>query len=296
VSKAETAGGAPDEPASPGLTGPGAMPADDERVPGLGAQFGRTRASFSRLFRAHVDLAKAEIGEIVDQLKMLAALAGVVFVLALLVGNLLYVGGFLFLGEWLFGSMGWGLAHGVLLGVALIVALGLGIVGASRGAAVTSFLVALALAIVLALVMGSNIAYDTSAAVGTQLVSPLNSPGMVAGLSGVIIGAVIFAVLLWRVGGGGGAAGGLLLGVLLGGILGWLIGGAPWTWPPAVGLAITVGLLAWPILNVIVAWPQLDPAERFARLKPQQSIEAANETRAWLEEQWRNRRPTPGRK
>ena len=40
-------------------------------------------------------------------------------------GTLLWVGGFLFLGEWLFGSIGWGLAHGLLFGIGLIVALGL---------------------------------------------------------------------------------------------------------------------------------------------------------------------------
>jgi hypothetical protein len=272
------------------------MPADDERGPGLGAQFGRTRASFSRLLRAHVDLARAEIGEIMGQIRMMASLAGIALVLALLVGNLLYVGGFLFLGEWLFGSMGWGLAHGVLLGVALIVALGLGIVGGTRGAAVTSFLIAFALVVVLEWVLGTNTAYNASVTVAGGLVSPFDSPGVVAGLSGLVVGAVIFTILLWRVAGGTGALAGLVAGAIVGGILGWLIGGAPWTWPPAAGFSITVGLLAWPILNVIISLPQLDPAERFARLKPQQSIDAANETKAWLEEQWRNRRPTLGRK
>jgi hypothetical protein len=272
------------------------MPADDDRGPGLGAQFGRTRASFTRLLRAHVALARAEIGEILGQLKMLATLAGVVFVLALLVGNMLYIGGFLFVGEWLFGSIGWGLAHGTLLGVAIIVALGLGILGAGRGAAATSLLIAVVLSVLLAWVIGSNIAYNASASVAGQLVSPLNGAGVVAGLSGAVVGAVIFAMLLWRVARGTGVVVGVVLGAVVGGILGWLIGGAPWTWPPAFGLAITAGLLAWPILNVIIAWPRLDLAERFGRLAPRQSIEAAKETRAWLEEQWRNRRPTPGRK
>ena len=59
--------------------------------------------------------------------------------------------------------------------------------------------------------------------------------------------------------------------------------------------AILIGLVSWPMLNVILAYPSLDPAERFARLNPRQSIEAANETRDWLEEQWQTRLPKRGK-
>ena len=45
--------------------------------PGLRAQFGATVAAGRRLFRAHVDLAKAEVGEIVDEVKRMVALIGV---------------------------------------------------------------------------------------------------------------------------------------------------------------------------------------------------------------------------
>src|SRR5688572_164441 len=62
-------------------------------------QFGRTRSSFSRLVRAHIDLFKAEIGEIIDKVKFMGTLAGVALIVLLFVGNMLYVGGFLFLGE-----------------------------------------------------------------------------------------------------------------------------------------------------------------------------------------------------
>ncbi len=103
-------------------------------------------------------------------------------------------------------------------------------------------------------------------------------------------------LVFWRMGGGGGALGGLIFGFVIGLLLGWLIGGAPWTWPPAVGFSITIGLLAWPLFAAALAWPGLDVGERFSRLYPRQSIEAANETKAWLEEQWQTRRPTRGRK
>jgi hypothetical protein len=54
--------------------------------------------------------------------------------------------------------------------------------------------------------------------------------------------------------------------------------------------------VAWPILNLIFAYPHLDPAARFKRLYPQQSIDAMEETRTWLEEQWQTRLPTRGNK
>ena len=89
-------------------------------VRGLGEQISATKASFGRLWRAHVNLLKAEFNEIASQLKQIATLAGVALGIALMTGTLLYVGGWLFMGEWLFGSIGWGLAHGVLFGLALI--------------------------------------------------------------------------------------------------------------------------------------------------------------------------------
>ena len=247
------------------------------------------------LFHAHVALFRAEVDQIVGELKVLATLAGIALGIAFMTGVLVWVGGFLFLGEWLFGSIGWGLAHGLLFGLGLIVALVLAMVGGSGRRAALSFVLVLVIVVVVALLCGLNLAYNAAASVATNLVSPLNSPGVVALLGGIIVGALLFAVLLAFVGGLRGAIAGLFLGAFLGIFGGWLIGGAPWTWPPAVGFAITIGLIAWPILNVIFSWSSLDPAARFSRLYPRQSIEAANETKAWLEEQWQTRLPKRGK-
>lgn len=247
------------------------------------------------LFHAHVALFRAEVDQIVGELKVLATLAGIALGIAFMTGVLVWVGGFLFLGEWLFGSIGWGLAHGLLFGLGLIVALVLAMVGGSRRRAVLSFVLVVVIVVVVALLCGLNVANNAAASVASNLVSPLNSPGVVALLGGIIVGALLFAVLLAFVGGLRGAIGGLFLGAFLGIFGGWLIGGAPWTWPPAVGFAITIGLIAWPILNVIFNWSSLDPAERFSRLYPRQSIDAANDTKAWLEEQWQTRLPKRGK-
>ena len=71
-----------------------------------------------RLFQAHIELLKAEFNDILGELKVLATQAGIALGIALMTAILLWVGGFLFLGEWLFGSIGWGLAHGLLFGIA----------------------------------------------------------------------------------------------------------------------------------------------------------------------------------
>lgn len=246
------------------------------------------------LLHAHIELLKAELNDILGELKVLASQAGLALGIALMTAVLLWVGGFLFLGEWLFGSIGWGLAHGLLTGVAAIVALALGIVGAKARYTAFSFLVALVIVIAIALLCGINVAYNAVESVVPNLAGPLNAPGVVALLSGLVVGAILFGVLLAFVGGVRGAIGGIVLGAILGALVGWLIAGAPWTWPPAVGFAITVGLVAWPVLNLIFAFPSLDPAARFARLYPRQSIDAANETREWLEEQWQTRLPKRG--
>jgi hypothetical protein len=264
--------------------------------PSVRGQFGRTRSSFGRLISAHLGLLRAEISEIVGQLKMMATLGGIVLALLLTMANMLYIGGFLFIGEWLFGSIGWGLAHGTLFALGLALVLVLAIVGASRATAILSFAVATLLTIGLALLLGSNLAYTSAANVAAQLAAPVNSASAVAIIAGVVIVGVLFALMLARVGGRSGAVGGLVLGAFLGIILGFLIGGAPWTWPPAMGFAITIGLIAWPIINFVLAWPKLDVGKRFSQLYPKQTIETVTESREWLENQWRSRLPKLGKK
>lgn len=267
-----------------------------EQVASLLEEFGHTRSSFSRLVRAHIDLFKAEIGAIVSQVGTMAGLAGAALGVALLVANMLYIGGFLFAGEWLFGSMGWGLAHGLLFGIGLIVALLLLFLGAEGMSIALSFVGTLVVMLVVGLLTGSNMGYSLADQTAANLASPLNSPGVVALIAGAILGAVLFALMLARVAGRGGFIGGLFLGLVIGALVGWLIAGAPWTLPPAAGFAITIGLMSWPILAFVFAWPGIDLEERFGSLAPRQSMEAVNETRAWLEEQWQTRQPKLGRK
>jgi hypothetical protein len=276
-------------------SGPGPAPSDPA-TPGLGAQFGRTRAAFARLFRAHVDLLKAELGEIIGIVGSMAAKGALALALALLLGIMLYVGGLLFLGEWLFGSIGWGLAHGVLLPIGGIVALVLGIVGGTRGPALLSLAIATLLAVALGVLLGTNVLHSSAQYFAGTLGPPLDSAGVIGALAGLVIVGGLFAILFFRLAGGAGALGGLLLGGLIGALLGFVASAGEWAWGPAVGLAIGIGLIAWPILNIAFTWPRLDVEKHFARLAPRQTMAAFEETRTWMEEQWQSRSPKLGRK
>ncbi len=90
--------------------------------PGLRDQIGATRNAAMALVQAHIELAKAELSVIGGELAKLIGLIVAAIVLVLFAVSLLILGGSLFLGEWLFGSMGWGILHGVLLFVALAIA------------------------------------------------------------------------------------------------------------------------------------------------------------------------------
>jgi len=216
----------------------------------------------------------------------IVALGVAALVVGLLVAIMLYVGGFLFLGEWLFGSMGWGLAHGVFFGIALIVLLAMAILGAPTGRSVLAFVLSVLVVIGLALLMGSSVTYDLSAQVAAQLAAPFDSPAVIAALTGAILVGILLTILPWRLAGAGAAVLGLGIGLILGAILGVVVGGVQWSWPPAVGFAITIGLIVWPILHVGLVWPAIDIEARFSRLQPKQSMEAFEQTREWLEERW----------
>ncbi|HEX5828710.1 MAG TPA: hypothetical protein VFY23_14380, partial [Candidatus Limnocylindrales bacterium] len=81
--------------------GPGPQPR------GLKQQAGATRDALIALVRAHIDLAKAEASEIGDEIKVVAAAVGVAIAAVIFIAFLVPIGIALFLGEWLFGSLGW---------------------------------------------------------------------------------------------------------------------------------------------------------------------------------------------
>jgi hypothetical protein len=207
---------------------------------------------------------------------------GCLFVLAIF----LPAGLFLFLGEWLFGSIGWGVLHGSLLlvGIAIqAIYMAIGTPGGRVGrdlafAALLGIFSGIALALDL-----TNRGWVEAAARILPDADPVSRPLLVAVIAIAILGGIVGLILGWPRGGGATAAG-LLGGVILGGLIGALTAIAL---GPRVGAAVgvTVGLIAWPLVTSIsVARRGVDVDALKARFYPEASIETAKETIAWLRE------------
>ncbi len=261
------------ETGSAGGTGPANEPA-----PGLREQLGRTRKALFALIGSHVALAKAEFSEIADQLKRIAGLAGVALLLLFLTAMLIFVGLLLFLGETLFGSMGWGVLLGSELLIAVAAVLILAIFELGAGRATTAFLIALGVA----LVAGGLLAIDW-AAVSRNNTSLPAQPWVAIASGAVLLGIV--AALLGSNFGRSIASAAAIAGVIVGALLGWLASAGP---GPRVAIAIGIAilLLIWPITAAVLLFRQgIDTKKLRERFMPDQTIETTKETIEWVRAQ-----------
>ncbi len=250
----------------------------------LRSQVGATIEAAKRLLRAHVELAKTEIGEIVGEVKRMVALAGVALGALVMVGLLLTVGLILFLGEWLFGSIGWG----VLLGTALLIdvavialLLALDVKGARLS---SSLLVALIVGVGVGLLLGLDLTHRGWTALGDSVASAYN-----ADTRAVLLAAGVSAGVLALLGFAGGIRDGL--GHALGRLLVWgIIGLAVGLFtvlsiPPTVGAAVGVlaGLIAWPVVaGRDLMRTGVDGDAIAKKFMPEQTIELTKETIEWV--------------
>jgi hypothetical protein len=219
--------------------------------PGLRRQLGATRDAIIALVRAHIDLARAEASEIGGEIQSVAIGAGIAIGALILAAFLVPIGTALFLGEWLFGSLGWG----VLLGTEALVLLGSAAVLGSLGAGRVARAIALAFGagVLVAILFGTNAPNLLYVAIAEQF-GPGIDPGwaaLVAGLvSGLVIGGLLGLLAGARRGTRGDAGAGLVGGAILGGIFGALIGGGvrlaqdEGSRPMIVGVLIVGGVCA----------------------------------------------------
>jgi hypothetical protein len=243
---------------------------------------GATREAVLRAVRAHIDLAKAEFDEIKGEVARAAGLGAAAFGCLVLLAFLVPIGLGLFLGEWLFGSIGWGLLHATLLLLALTVLMGTLILRV-RGLPAL-FLVALIIGVVGALLLGPSLPNEAWRRIGesTNLgVEPGVRPLVVGTLVGAIVLGVLGALLGGRAAGGGGAVGGLFAGAILGAVVG-AFSAITFGWQVGIALGIAIGLLAWPILmGAKVARDGVDTEELKSRFWPQTTIDTTKETIEW---------------
>jgi len=279
----------PPPPPSGGTPPPPPPPKPKANAPkpkpvGLRDQFQRTIEAGRRLATAHIDLAKAELSVILADVKQVAALVGIAIALLLYILLLVPVGTALFLGEWIFGSMGWGILHGTLFSIGSAVILVLIALRISRTYIAGTLVLAAAVGVVVGVVLGlamPNAAYASIA----ESAAPGSETGMGPLLVGVAIWGAVFAlvglVLGARASGAGGAIGGLFVGAIAGALFGAF---TAISFSPQVGaaLGVTVTLVLWPALAALrlrgYDWEALKQ-----RFMPQASIDAALETKAYVE-------------
>jgi uncharacterized membrane protein YqjE len=247
-------------------------------APGLGEQLGRTRAALLGLVRSHINLARAEFSEIADEVKRAAALGGIALMLFFMTGILIVVGMLLFLGEAIFGSIGWGLLDGAELLIAAIVLLLLAIVDLSPGRAVTAFIVALGVGLVVA----GLLAADWN---GFAQRNPSLPAAVVLSVGAGIVIVAALGVVLAASFGRGPTIGALLAGAVVGALLGWLASFGPGLRVgSALGLAAL--LLFWPIVAAVIVFRHgIDTAKLKDRFVPDQTIATTKETIEWVREQ-----------
>jgi hypothetical protein len=231
---------------------------------------------------AHVELAKAELGAIKGEVARAAALGGAAIALLILLSLLVTIGGLLFLGEWLFGSIGWG----VLLGAELLVALAVMFV--LQALRVRGLGLDIAIALVIGVLVGIALALGLPNQAFTRLGEALNlgidpavRPLATGAVLVAILGALVGLFLGARAGSGGAAIGGLFIGAIFGAIVGAFLS---ITFGPraGAGLGVATFLAAWIGLHVArVARQGIDTEELGRRFYPATTIDTTKESIEW---------------
>jgi hypothetical protein len=162
--------------------------------PSLRAEIKATRDAVKRLVGSHVELAKAEVGEILGEVKRVAALVGIAIAAGIAAGLLLAVGLPLFLGEWIFGSIGWGILHGLLLLIAVAVAAIVSALGVGSSAIGRAFVVGLISGVAAGIVLGLNLTNRGWGLAGDTLL-PLSDPGSRPLATALVVLPIVAAVL-----------------------------------------------------------------------------------------------------
>jgi hypothetical protein len=260
-----------------------------ESPPGLREQLAATIAAGLRIGRAHVALARAEFAGILAEGQRVGILAGIAAALVLFVLLLVPVGGTLFVGEWLFGSIGWGLLLGSELAIGAAVLLVLNALYVPADLMTRRLVIALLAGIAVAVVLAFNLPHQAFTTIGSSALTSID-PGprpLVVGLLvgagiGAIVGLVLGIVGRRGIGGTIGAAIGLAVLLLIVGAL------VAIDYSPAVTVAIglAVMLAVWPALVAIDTRRRgVDLDKLKSRFYPRLTVETTKETIEWLQTQ-----------
>jgi hypothetical protein len=240
------------------------------------------------MLRAHIDLAKAEFSEIADRLKQVAILGSLALGCGFTLLLLAPLGILLFLGEWLFGSIGWGVLLGSELMLAFTVVFLVAAVGVSARTILVGLVVSAIVGIVVGVILGLNLTNQGWVRLGDSIAGNIVPEWRVivvaVGSSAIVLGILLALLGLLRAG-LGGLVGGLIGGVILGAAIGGLTA-ISYSVEVAAAMGVSVALAVWPVLVVLPLVRQgIDMEELKARFWPQQTIDTTKETIEWVREQ-----------
>lgn len=255
--------------------------------PGLTAQIGATRDAIVALIRAHIDLAKTEAGAIAGQVGRLIALGLLALILVLAAIFLAVIGTALFTGEWLLGSMGWGVLHGVLFFAAIAMAAVLVGIGVSAGRIGRALLMAVVVGVVVGLIFGLALPNRLYVAIGDAVGSGVEAgdrPLIVGLFLGGLLGLVVGVLLAARASGATGLRIALLVvAIVVGAAIGAFTAIA-FGAQVGAGIGITVGYITWmAMMGIDVARTGVDVDSLKKRFYPATTIETSKETLEWLQ-------------
>lgn len=215
------------------------------------------------------------------------ALAAVAIVLVILAGLLGIVGIPLFLGEWLFGSIGWGVLHGILALLAIAVAAALLATGVPGGRIGRSLLGGMVVAVVVGVTLGlewPNRLYAIAGESAGLNVNPGGRPLVVGVLVGALIGVLVGFGAAIRTDGSGGSRFAAIVGLAITGALAGAFSAITFGSQIGAALGLTVGYLTWIVLmGVDVARSGIDLDGLKDRFYPSQTIATGKETLEWLQ-------------
>jgi hypothetical protein len=239
------------------------------------------------LVMAHVDLAKAEASAIGGQVARAVALGAFAFLLVVFAVFLLVIGATLWLGEWVFGSMGWGVVHGVLAFLSLAMAAVFLAVATPGSRIVRSLALGIIVGILVGVVLWLNLPNQLYTAIGDATALPVE-PGIRPLVVGLILGGLVglivgFGIALRMNASSGGRPATVVALIVVGILLGAF---TAITFAPQVAAAIgvTVTYLAWmAFMGADVARTGIDMEALKNRFYPVQSIETGKETLEWLQ-------------
>ena len=276
-------------PAGGSASGPDGAPAGPRPAPrGLRDQAEATFAAAIRIGHAHIALAKAEFGEIMAEGTRVAILAGIALAMLLFAGLLLPVGLTLFVGEWLFGSIGWGLLLGSELAVGTAVILVFAALYVPGRRIAGRLLVALLIGIVVAILLALDLPHQAFTSLGASAlpsVDPAPRPLVVGLAVGALVGLILGIVLgiIKRLG-----SATIGLGIALA-ILGLVVGALlaiDFRLHVAVAIGLALALALWPALVGLDTYRRgIDLAAIKNRFYPRLTVETTKETIEWVRKQ-----------